>query len=164
VPYREVAVLNEAEGVRLYAVDGALPSVRFATRVHHRDTLDGIVELHASAGFDPAREVVLPGSGDTAGTGELARVETIRETPDRLIVRVDAREAGYVVWSRTFFSAWRAHVDGAAVAPVRADGHLTGVPVPAGAHTVEISWLTGPVLAGGFLALLGLAAVLLLRR
>jgi hypothetical protein len=164
VPYREVAVLNDAEGVRLYAVDGAMPSVRFATRVHRRETLPETVALHARPGYDPSAEVVLPGTGKTTGTINSARVETIRETPDQLTVRLDARGTGILVWSRTFFSAWRARVDGAAVAPVRADGHLTGVPVPAGAHTVEISWSPGPVLAGGVLALLGLAAVVLLRR
>jgi hypothetical protein len=86
------------------------------------------------------------------------------ESPDRLVVRLEARGAGVLVWSRTFFSAWRARVDGIAVAPVRADGHLTGVPVPAGAHTVEISWSARPVIAGGLLALVGLAAVARLRR
>jgi hypothetical protein len=55
-------------------------------------------------------------------------------------------------------------VDGAVVEAVRADGHLVGVPVPAGAHTVEIGWSAGPVLAGALLALLGLATVAWLRR
>jgi hypothetical protein len=164
VPYREVAVLNDAEGVRLYAVDGAMPSVRFATRVHRRETLEETVALHATPGYDPATEVVLNGSGETTEAENIARVETIRETPDRLTVRLDAGDGGILIWSRTFFSAWRARVDGAAVAPVRADGHLTGVPVPGGAHTVEISWSPRPVIAGGLLALLGLAAVGLLRR
>jgi hypothetical protein len=164
VPYREVAVLNDAEGVRLYAVDGAQPSVRFATRVHRRDTLEETVELHAMAGFDPAHEVVLAGTGETTGTVTSARVETIRETPDRLSVRLDARGDGILIWSRTFFSAWRARVDGAPAETVRADGHLVGVEVPAGAHTLEISWSPGPVLAGASFAFLGLIAVVLLRR
>ena len=68
VPYREAGVLNESEGVGLYAVEGALPSVRFATRVHRRGTLEETVALHARPGFDPASEVVLPGTGETTGT------------------------------------------------------------------------------------------------
>jgi hypothetical protein len=164
VPYREAAVLNESEGVRLYAVDGGLPSVRFATRVHRRPSLESTVDLHGSTGFDPSRDVVLPGSGETTGTGASARVETLRETTDRLRVRVDAPEAGFLVWSRTFFSAWRARVDGAPAEALRADGHLVGVAVPAGAHTVEVSWSARPVIAGGVLAIVGLVAVALLRR
>jgi hypothetical protein len=164
VPFREAAVLNEAEGVRLYAVDGAQPSVRFVTRVHRRDTLEETVKLHAEAGFDPAHEVVLAGTGETTGTVTSARVETIRETPDRLSVRLDARGEGILVWARTFFAAWRAHVDGAPAETVRTDGHLVGVRVPAGTHVVEVSWSARPVVAGGLLALLGLVAVGLLRR
>ena len=164
VPYREADVLNESEGVRLYAVDGAQPSVRFATRVHRRPSLPATVDLHGSSGFDPSRDVVLPGSGETTGTGASARVETLRETADRLRVRVDAPEPGFLVWSRTFFSAWRARVDGAPAAPLRADGHLVGVRVPAGTHTVEVSWSARPVIAGCLLAVVGLAVMGLLRR
>ena len=79
-------------------------------------------------------------------------------------MRLDAHGAGLLVWSRTFFSAWRARVDGKTVEAVRADGHLVGVPVPAGAHTVEVSWSARPVLAGALLAALGLGAVFWLRR
>ncbi len=164
VPYREVAVLNDPEGVRLYAIDGALPSVRFATRIHRRPSLEAIVELHARPDFDAGTEAVLFGSADPEGTGHSVRVETLRETTDRLVARLDAPGAGVLVWARTFFSAWRARVDGAAAETVRGDGHLVGVPVPAGAHTVEISWSARPVLAGGLLALVGLSAVAWLRR
>ncbi len=164
VPYREVAVLNDAEGVRLYAVDGALPTVRFATRVHRRPSLEATVDLHGRSDFDPSREVVLPGSGEATGTVTSARVETIRETPDRLSVLVDASREGVLVWSRSFFSAWRASVDGAPAETVRADGHLVGVHVPAGTHAVDVSWSARPVVAGALLALLGLLAVVLLRR
>jgi len=164
VPFREVAVLNEAEGVRLYAVDGAMPSVRFATRVHHRTSLEDTVKLHASPDFDPATEAVLPGSGDTDGTSLPVRVETLRETADRLVARLDAPVAGVLVWSRSYFSAWRATMDGQPAATERADGHLLGVLVPAGSHLVEVRWSAGPVVAGAFLSALGLSALLLLRR
>jgi hypothetical protein len=164
VPYREAAILNDAEGVRLYAVEGALPSVRIATRVHRRPSLAATVDLHGRSDFDPSRDVVLPGSGETSGTGASARVETLRETADRLEARVETPEAGFLVWSRSFFSAWRARVDGAQAETVRADGHLVGVAVPAGEHAVEVSWSPRPVVAGALLALLGLLAVVLLRR
>ncbi len=163
VPYREVAVLNDRENVRLYAVDGALPSVRFLTRIHYRPSLEETVELHARPDFDAATDVVLAGSGETSGTPLSVRVETLRETSDHLVARLDAPRAGLLVWSRTYFSAWRARVDGAAAEVLRADGHFVGVPVPAGAHTVEISWSVRPVLGGALLAVLGLGAMAWLR-
>jgi len=83
-----------------------------------------------------------------------------------LAVRVDAPAPGVLVWSRTFFSAWWATLDGRPAPTVLADGHLLGVPVPAGAHRVEIGWSSRPVAAGGVLLALGLsgAALLLFRR
>jgi hypothetical protein len=67
------------------------------------------------------------------------------------------------VWSRTFFSAWKATVDGVPADPIRADGHLVGVPVPAGRHEVCVYWSAGPVLGGLILTGLGLVAAMRLR-
>ena len=75
--------------------------------------------------------------------------------------RVSAPAPALVVWSRTFFRAWRARVDGTSVAVVVADGHLVGVPVPPGAHDVEISWSRTPVVVGGLVSLAALAMVVL---
>lgn len=164
VPYREVAILNDTEGVRLYAVAGTSPSVRFATRIHERPSLDAILDEHARPDFDPDTDVVVAGSAETSGRPLPVRVETRRETADRLVAAVEAPAPGVLVWSRTFFSAWRARVDGIAAPTLRADGHLVGVRVPAGSHTIEVSWSADPVLGGMGLAALGLGVVLWLRR
>jgi uncharacterized membrane protein YfhO len=88
----------------------------------------------------------------------------LEETSTRLRARVVAPAPALVVWSRTFFEAWRARVDGQAAAVQVADGHLVGVLVPAGAHEVEIRWSSAPLMAGTLLSLGALAAVVLLRR
>ena len=54
--------------------------------------------------------------------------------------------------------------DGQPVTPVLADGHLVGVPVPAGTHQVEVSWSRGPLLAGIGLSLAGVTAAIALRK
>ena len=164
-PYREVDVLSERWAVRLYALDGAMPSVRFATRVLRRPSLEETLAFHRAPAFDPERDVVLPGPAGAdaeAATPARVRPERVRETPDRLLARMDAPVPGVLVWSRTFFRAWWATVDGQPAETVRADGHFVGVRVPAGRHEVEIAWSRGPVAIGGFLALvgLGLAAAL----
>ena len=48
-------------------------------------------------------------------------------------------------------------MDGAPVTPVVAEGHLVGVPVPAGTHRVAVWWPAGPIVAGAVLALIGAA-------
>ncbi len=155
-PYREVRALNARAAVRLYALDGALPLVRFATHVVTGPSLDAVLAFHRSADFDPATDVVLEKTADAGGERLDVRPELVRETADRLVARVDSPIPGVLVWSRTFFSAWWATVDGKPAELVRADGHLVGVRVPAGAHEVEVGWSARPVVAGSALAILGL--------
>jgi hypothetical protein len=163
-PYREVRALNERAEVRLYSLDRPLPSVRFATRVFIEPSLDAVLALHRSADFDPATDVVLEKTSAAGGERLDVRAEILRETADRLVARVDSPAAGVLVWSRTFFSAWWATVDGAPAELVRADGHLVGVRVPAGAHDVEVGWSARPVVVGATLAVLGLGLAAWLRR
>ncbi len=148
--------LNARAAVRLYALDGALPLVRFATHVVTGPSLDAVLAFHRSADFDPATDVVLEKTADAGGERLDVRPELVRETADRLVARVDSPIPGVLVWSRTFFSAWWATVDGKPAELVRADGHLVGVRVPAGAHEVEVGWSARPVVAGSALAILGL--------
>ena len=163
-PYREVRALNEREAVRLYSLDRPLPSVRFATRVVTRPSLDAVLAAHRSADFDPATDVVLEKAAATGGERLDVRPELVRETADCLLARVDSSVPGVLVWSRTFFSAWWATVDGKPAELVRADGHLVGVRVPAGAHEVQVGWSARPVAAGSAMAILGLGMAAWLRR
>jgi hypothetical protein len=66
-PYREVRVLNERQAVRLYALEQPSPSVRFATRIVTRHSLDAVLASHRSADFDPATDVVLETAVAAAG-------------------------------------------------------------------------------------------------
>lgn len=163
-PYREARVLNERQAVRLYSLDRPLPSVRFATRVVTQPSLDAILAVHRSADFDPATDVVLEAPSPAGGERRDVRPELVRETADRLVARVDAPAPGVLVWSRTFFAAWWATVDGTPAELVRADGHLVGVRVPAGIHVVEVGWAARPVVAGASLALVGLGLAVWLWR
>jgi hypothetical protein len=122
-PFRLSRVLSDAHGVRLYALDGAAPSVR----------LDG------------------------------GRFLAVRERAAALGADVEAAQPGLLVWSRSHFGAWRATVDGEPAGVVLADGHVVGVPVPAGRHRVEVLWPRTPLVAGGVSFMVGAVAVALLR-
>ena len=163
-PYREARVLNERQAVRFYLLDRPLPSVRFATRVVTEPSLDAVLAVHRSADFDPATDVVLEAASTAGGERLDVRPELLRETADRLVARVEAPASGVLVWSRTYFSAWWATVDGVPAEVVRADGHLVGVRVPAGIHVVEVGWSARPVVMGTALAVLGLGLAAWLRR
>jgi hypothetical protein len=123
-PYRQTRVLSAVHGVRLYALDGAAPSVRLAA----------------------------------------GRFVSLRESASSLRAEVETSGPDRLVWSRSYFGAWRATVDGAAVEVTLADGHVVGVPVPAGRHLVEVTWPATPLAAGGALFATGVLAGLLARR
>ena len=162
-PLRELQVLNAAEGVRLYGLADATPSVRFATRILRRPNLEGILAAHRDPAFDPATDAVVAGPMGEEGQRTPVAQQVLRETASRLVARVDTPVPGLRVWSRTFFSAWKATVDGIPTSPVRVDGHLVGVSLPAGPHEVRVYWSAGPVFAGLILAGLGLVAAKTLR-
>jgi hypothetical protein len=163
-PYRELSVLNASAGVRAYALQGAAPRVRAATRTFRAPDLGATMGVHRSPEFDLGTDVVLEG-GATSPTS-LAATEVLRsdEHASQLTAELDASSDAVLVWSRTFFSAWQATVDGLPVRPIRADGHLVGVPIGRGRHLVEVSWQPWPVWIGLGLALAGCLTVLALRR
>ena len=92
------------------------------------------------------------------------RVLSSAEGPTRLTAEVEAAAGGLLVWSRSYFAAWRATVDGQPVEPVVAEGHVVGLRVPAGTHHVEVRWSSAPLLAGIGLLVAGVAAATVLLR
>lgn len=163
-PFAPLAVLGPDRGVRLYRLEAAAPSVRLATRLFPAVEFQDVVPLVSRADFDARTDAVVMASGTIRGAALPSSLEVLEERSTRLRTRVVAPAPAMLVWSRTFFRAWRARVDGRAAEVQVADGHLVGVPVPAGAHEVEVRWSATPVVAGGLVSLTGLAALLLLRR
>ena len=100
----------------------------------------------------------------TPASEEPGRVVAARERVAWLEATVETAAPAMLVWSRTFFPAWRASVDGAPAPIVAASGHLLGVPLPPGAHRVEVWWPRGPLVAGLVLAVLGLLITAVLGR
>jgi len=164
-PFAPMTVLGPEGGVTLYRLEGGAPSVRVATRLFTAVTFDDVVPRQLRPDFDPSTDAVILASEPSHGTPLPSSSEVLEETATRLRVRVDAPAPALVVWSRTYFGAWRARVDGRAASVQVADGHLVGVPVPAGAHEVQIRWSSAPLLAGAIVSLVaGVIAVLLFRR
>jgi hypothetical protein len=165
-PFAPLAVLASAHGVTLYHLAGAAPSVRVATRTFPALSPREVAVVQGRADFDPATDAVVLADRESAieGVPRPASAMVGEERASRLRVQVDAPAPALVVWSRTYFPAWTATVDGAAVPVVVADGHLVGVRIPAGSHAVDVRWRTGPLIAGAVLAVIALGAIGLLRR
>lgn len=70
------------------------------------------------------------------------------ETPTRMTVSLGSTGPGYVVWADTFFSGWRAYVDGQRVPLVRTNRAFRGISVPEGSRQVVFRYVSIPFLLG----------------
>ncbi|MHB8834637.1 MAG: YfhO family protein [Candidatus Methylomirabilia bacterium] len=98
--------------------------------------------------LDPRREVLLekePGSvflSGTAGPGRPPEVVVAGYEDDRISVDADLAANGWLVVSNTFHPGWRAVVDGRPAGVQRANGNFCAVPLEAGKHRVELSFVS----------------------
>jgi len=92
--------------------------------------------------FDPEAEVVLTEAAPIALDGGPVEgtVAWIERSPNRLLLAVSTDRPALLVVSDNWFPAWRATIDGQEAPVLRAYHTLRAVPVPAGDHTVEMSY------------------------
>ncbi len=164
-PYRPAESLNPSHRVRAWTLAGAAADVRFATRVFREDGSAATAARHRTPTFDPATDCVVAGPGRSAeGPPIPVEVTVSRNDPDQLVATLDAPSAGVLVWSRSYFPAWRATVDGQPVDQLIAEGHLVGVAVEKGPHQVRIVWPRWPLEAGAAAAAIAAAVAIAWRR
>ncbi len=164
--YRAATGLSIAhERMVLFEDPNPVPELRWAGRVFRRQSLTGTLELLEADAFDPMTDVTLPGKTDLApeSAPTQARVSADLVGSDRVRAHVEADGDGYVVFSRTYFPAWKARLDGRTVPVLVANARDLAVAVPAGRHEVEIAYDRMPfrlgvgIQATTFLAALGIA-------
>jgi hypothetical protein len=99
----------------------------------------------ASGGLDGHKVAFVEGPlpkvdplGDSIAAQE--RVTITEWSADAMTATVEAQAAGLVVFSEIHAPGWVARVDGERIDVLGVNRALRGVPVPAGAHTVELSY------------------------
>ena len=118
---------------------------------------DAPVSALRNPAFDPAREAIAGVAIDEQGPpGE---AELVRQSPERMTVRLRAPGRRLLVLSEHFDPGWRARVDGAEAKVVRVDLCALGVEVPEGAREVTLRFLPRGLLPGA--AACGLTLLLL---
>ena len=91
------------------------------------------------AGFDPAREVVLPaGAERPARPGFASEVRVLEDRPDRIRLEARVSRPAELVVLEGFDRGWRARVDGRAAELRPANALFLSVPLEAGHHRVEL--------------------------
>ncbi len=134
----------------LFEAPEIVPELRWAGRTWRRPALSSSLELLRSERFDPRTDLALPGrrSEDPAGPPAEGRVAIESVQADRAAATVEADAGGHLVFSRTFFTAWKASVDGAPAPVLVANSRDLAVAVPPGRHRVEFAWDARPFRLG----------------
>jgi hypothetical protein len=134
-----------------------------------------------SGGFDPSRAVVLedrlrctaPPSALSGAPITSPSTEVVEATFNTYAVRANAVEQSVLVFADTYYTGWKAYVDGAEVPILQANHAFKAVQIGPGQHLVRFvfeprSFRLGAMLSGVGLALtlglLGWSAVRALRR
>ncbi|MCS7002160.1 MAG: YfhO family protein, partial [Dehalococcoidia bacterium] len=145
--------------VVVYRNRHALPRVWLAPDAEIAPSHEAAFAAVHRAGFDPRRTVILErGPAQRGGSGDVAIVE---RHSDRLTVRAQAPQGGYLVLSETWYPGWEASVNGQPAQPtLRANYLFQAVWVPPGESTVTIRYAPTIVYAGMAISGLTLVAVI----
>jgi len=137
----------------------ALPRAWLVHRVRTAGDGEAAWQAIHDPAFDAAHEAVLEGASETAGADGEARVEIERDEPGRIEMSVSTSAAGTLVIAQSFYPGWRARVDDAPVAVLRANYTAMALPVAAGEHRVILVYDPASLRAGKVLLALGLVVV-----
>jgi uncharacterized membrane protein YfhO len=107
--------------------------------------------LLASGAIDPRQVALFEGEAPTlapaANTGSDA-ASVVSTSSGRMTIQTQTDVDSLVMVSEIAYPAWNAYVDGKAVPLSTADHALRAIPIPAGAHTVELRYESTPLRIG----------------
>ena len=159
-------VMTTQDGLVLHERAGSMPRAAVVHGARRLSDPEAVLAALRDPSFDPRREALLLGSGETAAPGMSAapmRPATIvHEEPDRLEIQATADAPGYLVIADTYYPGWRAEVNGQPVALERANYTFRAVPLPPGQHTVRLIFDPPLWRLGWLISLPALALVLAL--
>ena len=129
------------EGVTIQENPDALPRAFMVHTLRPSAGIDADLEALAAPDFDVARSAVIARGGCTAGpSGAGDQADLVDNGPEQVSVRVSSATSGVLVISNVDYPGWRASVDGKSQPVLLVDGLLQGVCVPAGEHTVAMTF------------------------
>jgi len=173
-PLGDLEPVHTTPHVRIYRNPYALPRAWVVRHARVVPDPEALLSALGEAAFDPRQEVLLeepvplPGGTGTPAAEEV--LPSLQVGPSGVTIGVALAEPGYLCLSQTFYPGWEARVDGEPAPVVRGDYVLTVVPLPAGAHRVDLRyrprsfWVGAGVSAGAWLGLAAAAGLRLWRQ
>jgi hypothetical protein len=129
-------------------------------------TEDAMFDAMRREGFDPFTTAFVPSpllaSPDGRGVGGEGSAAIEGKAPGYIKVAANASAPALLVLSETYHWNWAARVNGNDVQPVPVNGALLGVPIPAGASSIELSYQPTELIAGAAVSTITLILIITL--
>ena len=145
--------------VRVFQNQTALERAFWVTSYAVEADTDRAIARVRSTAFDPRVLAIVdrePAFDDRAGSG-VARVSMFQDDADGVMIHVDAETAGLLIVSETYYSGWRAQIDGREAPVLRANGVMRAVAMEPGSHDVAFRYEPASLRIGAGMSLGALA-------
>jgi hypothetical protein len=109
--------------------------------------------------FDPRTIALLETAPPCAPEEGGGTTEIVEEAPDHVTLAAEAEGPALLIYSGQFYPGWMAAVDGEPAEVLRADAVLRAVCVPAGRHTITMTFWPGSLVLGGVITV-GMAVMI----
>ena len=131
-----VPVLNPHAYGNAWFVD----NVQYVDNANQEIELTGKVDPYYTAVVDKKFKAALKDETICQQPDNESTIELQTYEPNRLVYEVNAAKAGVIVFSEIYYPDWKATIDGQPADIARADYVLRAMYVPAGKHTIEMTF------------------------
>ena len=162
--FEEIDRVDSSLGValRVLRVAGTRPRAFVVEGIRVASDADVVEALITRADFE--REALVPAGlpPRIPAHGFVGQARIVKRGTNRLVLEASANRPGLLVVLEAWRRGWTATIDGEPAPVLRTNAIFRGIPVPAGSHRIEMSYLPREVAWGAALGVLGLTGLLLL--
>ncbi len=141
--------------VKVFHISGSSDTIGFYSHaISYQNDLD-FVSLANSQSFDPVTQVLVK-NGETMNLEGPGSAKIKSYSPGKVVVTVNSRSKGYVVFKQNHYPGWQATIDGGKTTVLDADYSFMAVKVESGQHEVVFKYLPNSFIYGVGLSLISL--------
>lgn len=167
-------ILYTAGMTAIQQVPDPLPRAYFVSQVYWAKNEAEVISRLTSPDFDYHREVIImegesQAQAKTEAKEETRTVSVVTEEANRVLLKVEAPSAGFVVLTDTYYPGWQVLIDNQPAPIWPANLAFRAVAVEAGAHEILFryrprSFTFGLWISGLALALVSIASIFLMKK
>lgn len=154
--------IADVPGGAVYENPDVLPRFFLVNRIEHAADMEQSVSVLRSAQFRPDEFAVVEGAPAFEQQENVAGnppVRVIRYAPRDVVLETAAAHPAFLVTSEPYYPGWRAYVDGREQPLYITNTAFRGMPLPAGAHRIEMRFNPPILWHGAIISAVALAVL-----